>query len=70
MKSKRRLGICLAVGILGLVVSTAAAVGSVNVYARYKQAVKDLLLREDNFPVQAQPHQSVDRERLRSVQMD
>ena len=45
MKSKRRLGICLAVGILVLAVSAAAAFGSVNGYARYKQAVKDLLLR-------------------------
>lgn len=60
MKSKRRLGICLAVGILVLAVSAAAAFGSVNGYARYKQAVKDLLLREDNFTVQAQTHLSVD----------
>lgn len=70
MKSKRRLGICLAVGILVLAVSAAAAFGSVNGYARYKQAVKDLLLREDNFTVQAQTHLSVDGERLLSVQMD
>ena len=69
MKSKRRLGICLAVGILVLAVSAAAAFGSVNGYARYKQAVKDLLLREDNFTVQAQTHLSVDGERLLSVQM-
>ena len=69
MKSKRRLGICLAVGILVLAVSAAAAFGSVNGYARYKQAVKDLLLR-DNFTVQAQTHLSVDGERLLSVQMD
>ena len=32
--------------------------------------VKDLLLREDNFTVQAQTHLSVDGERLLSVQMD
>ncbi len=70
MKSKRRLGICLAVGILVLAVSAAAVFGSVNGYARYKQAVKDLLLREDNFTVQAQTHLSVDGERLLSVQMD
>lgn len=70
MKSKRRLGICLAVGILVLAVSAAAAFGSVNGYARYKQAVKDLLLREDNFTVQAQTHLSVDGERLLSLQMD
>lgn len=70
MKSKRRLGICLAVGILVLAVSAAAVFGSVNGYARYKQAVKDLLLREDNFTVQAQTHLSVDGERLLSLQMD
>lgn len=33
MKNKRRLGICLAVGILVLAVSAAAAFGSVNGYA-------------------------------------
>ena len=60
----------MAVGILVLAVSAAAAFGSVNGYARYKQAVKDLLLREDNFTVQAQTHLSVDGERLLSVQMD
>lgn len=49
MQARRRLVVCLVAGVLLLAVSVGAAFGSVNGYDRYKQAAKDLLLREENF---------------------
>ncbi len=70
MKRRRRVAACLVAGVLMLAISASAAFGSVNGYARYKQAVKDLLLTEDNFTAQAKGWLSVDGEALGSVQMD
>ena len=70
MKGTRRIALCLVAGVLLLAVSAAAAFGSVNGYTRYKQAVKDLLLAEDNFTAQAKVWLSVDGEALGAVQLD
>ncbi|MCI5498872.1 MAG: hypothetical protein MR419_05035 [Clostridiales bacterium] len=67
---KRRILICLVAGMLTLAISATAAFGSVNGYARYKQAVKDLLLQEENFTVQAQVKLTVDGDEAGAVQMD
>lgn len=67
---KRRILVCLVVGVLTLAISATAAFGSVNGYARYKQAVKDLLLTEDNFTAQAQVKLTVDGDEAGAVRMD
>lgn len=50
---KNRVMTCLAVGVCVLAVSATAAFGSVNGYANYKTAVKELALKSDNFSAQA-----------------
>lgn len=60
MQARRRLVVCLVAGVLLLAVSVGAAFGSVNGYDRYKQAAKDLLLREENFTAQAQIQLAMD----------
>lgn len=49
MKKRNRVTICLAVGVLVLAVSAAAAFGSANGYAAYKDALLNLALEEENF---------------------
>lgn len=49
MKQRNRLTICLVAGVLILAVSATAAFGSVNGYSRYKEALKALALKSDNF---------------------
>lgn len=49
MKKRNRVTICLAAGVLVLAVSAAAAFGSANGYAAYKDALLSLALEEENF---------------------
>ncbi|MGN0969239.1 MAG: hypothetical protein ACI4OM_00650, partial [Evtepia sp.] len=49
MKKRNRVTICLAAGVLVLAVSAAAAFGSANGYAAYKDALLNLALEEENF---------------------
>ncbi len=49
MKKRNRLTICLVAGVLILAVSATAAFGSINGYSRYKEALKALALKTDNF---------------------
>lgn len=51
MKKRNRLTICLVAGVLILAVSATAAFGSVNGYSRYKEALKALALKTENFTV-------------------
>ena len=60
MHQRRKLTLCLVVGVLVLAVSAAAAFGSVNGYDRYKQAVKQLLTQEENLTLQAQVNLTMD----------
>ena len=64
MQARRRLVLCLVIGVLLLAVSVTAAFGSVNGYERYKQAGKDLFLREENFTVQGQIQLAMDGEEI------
>ena len=49
MKKRNRITFCLVAGVLILAVSATAAFGSVNGYAKYKNALKDLAERYDKL---------------------
>lgn len=64
MKKHSKLTVCLVVGLLVLSVSAMAAFGSVNGYSRYKDAVKTLALKTDNFTANAAVTVSVDGQQV------
>lgn len=68
MKKSNRLFICLVAGVLILAVSAAAAFGSVNGYSKYKEAVKSLALKSDNFTAQGTMKATFDGKEILSVQ--
>ena len=60
MKKRNRVTTCLIAGVLVLAVSATAAFGSVNGYARYKEAVKALALETENFSAVGTARMTVD----------
>lgn len=70
MKKRNRITLCLAAGVLILAVSATAAFGSVNGYAKYKNALKDLALEETNFTAAAQVTLSFDGQSIAVMDLD
>ena len=64
MKKRNRVMTCLIAGVLVLAVSATAAFGSVNGYARYKEAVKALTLQEENFSAVGTMEMTLDGETI------
>ena len=64
MKKRNRVMTCLIAGVLVLAVSATAAFGSVNGYARYKEAVKALALEEENFTAVGTMEMTMDGETI------
>ena len=70
MKKRNRVMTCLIVGVLVLAVSATAAFGSVNGYARYKEAVKAMALENENFSAVGSMTMTVDGETIWAAEMD
>ena len=70
MKKRSRLMICLVAGVLILAVSATAAFGSVNGYAKYKNALKALALEEDNFTAAADLTMTMDGKEAMAAHVD
>ena len=70
MKKRNRITLCLVAGVLILAVSATAAFGSVNGYAKYKNALKDLALEETNFTAAGQLTMSFDGETIVTMSGD
>lgn len=70
MKKRNRITVCLVAGVLILAVSATAAFGSVNGYAKYKNALKDLALEETNFTAGAKVSMSFDGETVVTMSGD
>lgn len=68
MKKRNRLFVCLVAGVLILAVSATAAFGSVNGYSKYKEAVKSLALKSDNFTAQGTMKATFDGKEILNVQ--
>ncbi|MBR5533618.1 MAG: hypothetical protein IKU62_02070, partial [Ruminiclostridium sp.] len=67
MKKRNRVTTCLIAGVLVLAVSATAAFGSVNGYARYKEAVKALALEEENFSAVGSMEMTLDGETIWTI---
>ena len=68
MKKRNRVTTCLIAGVLVLAVSATAAFGSVNGYARYKEAVKALALETENFSAVGTASMTVDGQEVWAVE--
>lgn len=70
MKKRNRLTICLVAGVLILAVSATAAFGSINGYSRYKEALKALALKTDNFTTHATMSMTYDGKEVTKIEGD
>lgn len=68
MKKRGKLFVCLVAGVLILAVSATAAFGSVNGYSKYKEAVKSLALKSDNFTASGGMKVTYDGKEILSLQ--